>query len=470
MARIANITNNGEHALPTTVTDAVMDNSMTRTLTELLAEKLGNVGEQVLDGDLTVRNLSVLGRASFDSLEIRKVTAAGGVIVLSAASCVISRVETAANGNFRCFFAATDGETTIKNNWAFFDLAYCQTFDATTGQRRYWRQVSGTVSGTDEHEVVLSAADGLGGSDVPQPGDTLVLLGNTRTASRRNAIVLAAAGDGSPYIAQLSGVKTYSVDDSNILTLFSPARNVVRATNVAQKIGDSYVDLGEGMTAAGIDIVNGVITLRAEKTVVDGQLAVQRAACYYDNGNKRSEYNGNGQGTIVYYYPSGKVLREEVFITATDGSVTGLRTIYRNDDATNSVRWIIDENGNKQATLADYWQLLPNRSYFATEADLDTAIASNGVNVITAAPKANFAQFVSQSNNYAQYNNYIARGVTNTSASPSGVSWYTGVVVTSTELELVAEDRLSYTYRLFYIRCANGSPQRIGYKDILVYR
>ena len=53
MARINKILHNGMYILPETVTDAVLDNQMQRTLTELLADKLSAVDDDTAKGEIT---------------------------------------------------------------------------------------------------------------------------------------------------------------------------------------------------------------------------------------------------------------------------------------------------------------------------------------------------------------------------------------------------------------------------------
>ena len=141
MAKITRILHSGLYILPETVTDAVLDNQMKRTLTEMLADKLSAVeadtaeGEitfeagltangkgvvaskvvsdflvsigftpnfggsgfalEIVDGKsyLTVDNAYIRNKATFDELEIREVTHTGGVEIKSPASCKIANVD-----------------------------------------------------------------------------------------------------------------------------------------------------------------------------------------------------------------------------------------------------------------------------------------------------------------------------------------------------------------------------------------
>ena len=98
------------------------------------------------------------------------------------------------------------------------------------------------------------------------------------------------------------------------------------------------------------------------------------------NGNVLSKYNGNGNGTVVYYYPNGTKMKEDVFIYNSSGEITGMRTYYYNSDG--SVSWYITESGVITSTLAYYWQSLGYRGV-VTSTDASTIneltyLVSNG--------------------------------------------------------------------------------------------
>jgi len=77
------------------------------------------------------------------------------------------------------------------------------------------------------------------------------------------------------------------------------------------------------------------------------------------NGRVLSKYNGNGNGTVVYYYPDGTKMKEDVFIYNSSGVITGMRTYYYNPDG--SVAWYITETGVITNTLAYYWESLGSK-------------------------------------------------------------------------------------------------------------
>ena len=701
MAKIHRILHNGMYILPETVTDAVLDNQMQRTLTELLADKLSAVeadtaeGEitfeagltangkgvvaskvvsdflvsvgftpnfggsgfslEIVDGKsyLTVDNAYIRNKATFDELEVREVTHTGGVEIKSPASCKIANIDdyyphiawvdadgqeiadkdgvafmvmSAESTGVKCYFRASDGEKTIYNDWRVGDQALCQSFNVENGSRYYWRRVI-DVSAEPEngyHWVALSLTDGEG--DTPMSGDTIVCFGSS-IVDRQAAIIMAANGTNAPCFVQLKGISTYRVDESNVVTLLSPTKNIIKGHQIVMmsedgekdvaaefrvqsdmissvvskqsdivddytfadfsikngwspdwagaaigspvgfekvddacqmlvinnaKVGDvvrikpnatsqtaiieiigtdgnaqgaeqdaydlnsseygNYTWYGLALTEryaydievggsiefvvsvdcpelcvwlsddwsekinielshikakmsaqsrieqsadnirlqvgqAGINLDNQNITLTASKTTINGDLAVGVVKCYYDEAKTqlRSAYNGNGDGTIVYYYPNGKVMRQDSFVTDTSGNVIGMRTTYYKADG--SVAWVLSEGGI-QTTLAYYWEALNGGNALAytdsttTMMDICTQYLDTAMQYFS---KSQFSRFVTQSD-YKDYNGKIAKGL-KSSETPDSVTLYSGVLVYSIEL---VEDGVRPTYQVAY--------------------
>lgn len=558
MAKIHRILHNGMYILPETVTDAVLDNQMQRTLTEMLADKLSAVEDDTAQGEitfeagltangkgvvaskvvsdflvsigftpnfggsgfsleivdgksyLTVDNAYIRNKATYDELEVREVTHTGGVEIKSPASCKIANVadyyphiawadadgqeiadkdgiaflvlDTESTG-VKCYFRASDGEKTIYNDWRVGDQALCQSFNVENGSRYYWRRVVDVSEAPEDgyHWVALSLTDGEG--DTPMSGDTIVCFGSS-VADRQAAIIMAANGTNAPCFVQLKGISSFVVDESNVVTLLSPTKNIIKGHQIVMMSEDGEKDvaaefqvqsdmissvvksmsseLGEvrseiTQTAdnirlqvgnAGINLDNQNITLTAAKTKINGDLAVGVVKCYYDEEKTqiKSAYNGNGNGTIVYYYPSGQVMRQDSFVTDTSGNVLGMRTTYYKADG--SVAWVLSEGGI-QTTLSDYWEALNGGKALAytdsttTMMDICTQYLDTAMQYFN---KAQFSRFVSQSGNYKAYNGKVAKGL-KSSEKPDSVALYSGVLVYSIEL---VEDGVMPTYQVTY--------------------
>ena len=200
---------------------------------------------QIVDGKsyLTVDNAYIRNKATFDELEIREVTHTGGVEIKSPASCKIANVVgNAESTGVKCYFRASDGEKTIYNDWRVGDQALCQSFNVENGSRYYWRRVI-DVSGAPEngyHWVALSLTDGEG--DTPMSGDTIVCFGSS-VADRQSAIIMAANGTNAPCFVQLKGISTYRVDKSNVVTLLSPTKNIIKGHQIVMMSEDGEKDV-----------------------------------------------------------------------------------------------------------------------------------------------------------------------------------------------------------------------------------
>lgn len=558
MAKINRLLYNGMYILPETVTDAVLDNQMQRTLTELLADKLSAVDDdtakgeitfeagltangkgvtaskvvsdwlvsigftpnfggsgfslQIVDGKsyLTVDNAYIRNKATFDELEIREVTHTGGVEIKSPASCKIANVDdyyphiawvdadgqeiadkdgvafmvmSAESTGVKCYFRASDGEKTIYNDWRIGDQALCQSFNVVNGSRYYWRRVVDVSAAPENgyHWVALSLTDGEG--DSPMSGDTIVCFGSS-LVDRQAAIIMAANGTNAPCFVQLKGISGYLVDESNVVTLLSPTKNIIKGHQIVMMSEDGEKDVAaefrvqsdkissvvEATNAefgavrseitqtadnirlqvgnAGINLDNQNITLTASKTTINGDLAVSVVKCYYDEAKTqlRSAYNGNGDGTIVYYYPSGQVMRQDSFVTDTSGNVLGMRTTYYKADG--SVAWVLSEGGI-QTTLSDYWEALNGGNALAYTDSIDTMMDICKQYLGEAMrhfSKSQFSRFVSQSGNYKKYNGKVSKGL-KSSELPKDVTLYSGVLVYSVEL---VKDGVKPVYQVAY--------------------
>lgn len=143
----------------------------------------------------------------------------------------------------------------------------------------------------------------------------------------------------------------------------------------------------EALLDAGIDIVNGKIIatsdsfkfqnrqgtevavfeevggrgyLRTDMIHAD-EIVTNKVVARDADGHILSIYNGNGNGTIVYYYPDGSKMKEDVFtytrdLTTGQDVITGMKTRYYNPDG--SLAWELTESGDIGKNLHYYWELL----------------------------------------------------------------------------------------------------------------
>ena len=162
-------------------------------------------GNWHIEGDY----FNVRRKLTAEEIEIQKTSHIGGKLMLTAASMECIKVEEGED-YYRCYMRTEDSDgIKIHNQFKEGDQALVETFNLVgeNGNLRnhfLWRPV--IKSGTDY--IDLSKKDYAIGSEVPLAGDHIVQLGyrGTDDAERQNAIIMAGAGDGSPYLKQYTGI------------------------------------------------------------------------------------------------------------------------------------------------------------------------------------------------------------------------------------------------------------------------
>lgn len=185
-------------------------------------------------------------KLSATSVEIEEAHHIGGHQMLTATSAVIDFVIEKDNA-YRCFFRKDDPSgNSIHNNWMVGDQAYCKFFNIESAgeisNRYYWRAVTATnMTATEDlqsytvngEEVMMSnyhfvdlSKTNADGEDVPMADDNIVQLGYQENddPSRQNAIIMAGAGEGSPYIRQYMGINSFKMPEPD--TQIKPGDNV----------------------------------------------------------------------------------------------------------------------------------------------------------------------------------------------------------------------------------------------------
>lgn len=218
--------------------------------------KFGEGGKvEVLDNNsakLTIEYLEVTKKASFTSLEIQEKTHVGGQILVTPAAINCGEVEEF-EGFYRCYFQTKGVEgDEIFNQFAIDDQAICQTYN-TWGSRYYWRK----VVGIGEDYIDLSKVEGEydEDSDIPMAGDKIIQLGNQTDATRQNAIVIAAYGDGSPYIIQYKGINSFEISDDKIVTKLSSTENIFTGKVHMEMGSDGLENIDGGLNIGGQNLL-----------------------------------------------------------------------------------------------------------------------------------------------------------------------------------------------------------------------
>ena len=218
--------------------------------------KFGEGGKvEVMDNNsakLTIEYLEVTKKASFTSLEIQEKTHVGGQILVTPAAINCGEVEEF-DDYYRCYFQTkgTDGDE-IFNQFAVGDQAICQTYNAW-GSKYYWR----LVTGIGEDYIDLSKVEGEYDeeSDIPSAGDKIIQLGNQADEARQNAIVIAAYGDGSPYIIQYKGINAFELPADKVVTKLSSTENIFKGRVHMELGSDGLENLGGGLRIGGQNLL-----------------------------------------------------------------------------------------------------------------------------------------------------------------------------------------------------------------------
>ncbi len=119
--------------------------------------------------------------------------------------------------------------------------------------KRYWRKVTSYGAGWFN----LSKTDMEPGSDIPEEGDEVAVLGNRTNADRQNAYMIVAVGANSPYTAHYAGINSYSLE----------GKETTREGNLAGIYDSKFGQLtGYGLYANNV-YLRGILRVLSGKTV-----------------------------------------------------------------------------------------------------------------------------------------------------------------------------------------------------------
>ena len=222
----------------------------------------GGVFRRDADGKtyLEADKMYIRMRAYFDTVEVREYKHSAGNRVASPAGAKCVRVAWFNSSNeeleqtqenlssvayFRCYFRADDGEDTVRNNFVVGDQVYCHitTVNGTDdnpstkglNQKHYWRLCIGkntdnnlTEDGEGWVDLSNRSTETIGGksytgyqtnSDVPEPQDSMVQLGNVNDTTRQGAIIEFVTGGDAPSYQIYQGINSFSLVGRNMITL-----------------------------------------------------------------------------------------------------------------------------------------------------------------------------------------------------------------------------------------------------------
>lgn len=197
--------------------------------------------------------LIVRKKAFFTNITVQELKHVGGVVILSPAAMVCSKVEETTTG-WKCYFNTKDADgRRVYNEFEVGDQARCQTFnleqqaDGMMGNRYYWR----LVKEVGEDFIVLSKTDYDKSvpNDIPQEGDNICQLGNRNDSLRQNAIIISAYGTDAPSFKQYKGIKSYNMAEAELVTKLSPFGNEIKG----KFISEDGTDIKDEMDGLKVD-------------------------------------------------------------------------------------------------------------------------------------------------------------------------------------------------------------------------
>ena len=206
----------------------------------------------------------------------------GGMIVNSAASMVISKVEETETG-YKCYFDQEQGSKA--NLFVLDDVVMCQLFSPENNTIRFYKR---RVIEVAEDCVTLGKAD-VNGTDIPEENDTIIHFGNYTDTSRQYVIIRNVIDGG--YEQMLMGLN--SVDAVGVEYYFAGiSQNGKPMWFVGNRQGDYAEWDGDSMRIKGkLEIGSDV----GGATVVDGGLVTTETISLGSEGAIKAGVTGGGE-------------------------------------------------------------------------------------------------------------------------------------------------------------------------------
>lgn len=158
------------------------------------------IWQDIASGDwtMTLDRITVRKVMTIYELIIQKIRSVGGTIVVSSGNGRVKEVEKVGT-EYRLSFEDV-------NTFDTGDLIRCKVYSAV-GMKDYWVEVTRVVG-----EWVYTRASEYGDA-IPEVGDEVVLMGNTRNTLRQNMILISATEDGQPRFDCMDGIKSKSFEN-----------------------------------------------------------------------------------------------------------------------------------------------------------------------------------------------------------------------------------------------------------------
>ena len=206
--------------------------------------------------NMTLDNLTVRKAMMIYELIIQKIRAVGGMLVVSAGNGRIKEVEKVGL-EYKITFEDT-------NTFAENDLMRCQVF--SQGQyKNYWVEVY-RVSGDSVYVRTSEFAE-----FIPEAGDEVVLMGNTRNKLRQNLILISATEDGQPRFDCLDGVNSKNFE--NCLKVRVGALDGIRDDRFpAEMQPQGYGLYGNNCYLTGVFVLSTGVEVGTQFSIMEGMI------------------------------------------------------------------------------------------------------------------------------------------------------------------------------------------------------
>lgn len=299
------------------------------------------------------------------------------------------------------------------------------------------------------------------------------------TLYEKGTIMVATASNNGSTFNEAHWVKkdcyTNGMNDDEKQALLDAGIDIVHGKIIATSDSFKFQNR-QGTEVAVFEEVGGKGYLRTDLIHAD-EIVTNKVVARDAEGRILSVYNGNGNGTIVYYYPDGSKMKEDLFTYTTDSTtgeqvISGMITRYYNPDGT--IAWYVNQSGDIEKNLHYYWNSLGEHGV-ATSPSLSSLASLVKASWSTKIPTANIkklCQFYSDTydpNMYAYngltcYGNHSGVDPTHTSVVGTEV---TGYVAESTTLEedvfLDDSDNDVVLTGYYFEHFSNGKSDSINY-------
>lgn len=215
--------------------------------------------------DATVQGVLHVNKLEADTLEIMKAKHISGKVVSSPAGAIIKKVDEMPT-YYELYFDNKDENGNVVNNmFAEYDMLWCEQFEVNENReyvskvtnenassKAYWRLVIAVGSNDDYNYMRVAKETPSSLNDIPEVGDSVVVMGNLRNADRQGVTISSPVGSfwyknhlyKAPYECQYIGVGKNGFVMPDPVNVKSPELTVVNA---------DYINLTSGGTIGGQD-------------------------------------------------------------------------------------------------------------------------------------------------------------------------------------------------------------------------